>query len=158
MRSPAIHPRTRLRALGALLVAVAAGGCGTGGGASGKTERLALQSQLTSESNVRISPATSLGSQLVFTEMIYQPTGKAAIGRGQGACTRTGPGDGEVYECLITFVLPNGQIYAEAASSHDAPSTGVVTGGTGTYAGMRGTFDFTSTGSPRVDLTFKLIG
>lgn len=133
-----------------------AAGCGTVSGSGAKTEKLAFQSQLTSESNVRISPSSSLGAQLVFMDMIYRPTGTAAIGRDQGACTRVAPGNGVVYECLITFILPDGQLYAEAASSHDGPSTGVVSGGTGSYQAVRGTFAFTATGSPRVDLTFDL--
>jgi hypothetical protein len=137
-------------------LAALAAGCGGTSGSGAKTEKLALQSQLTSESNVRISQSTSLGSQLVFTDMIYRPGGTAAIGRDQGACSRAAPGNGVVYECLITFILPAGEIYAEAASSHDGPSTGVVTGGTGTYRAVGGTFAFTATGSPRVDLSFDL--
>jgi hypothetical protein len=155
IRSPRRRLRSLLRSgLCAPVVAVLAAGCGASGG--GKTEKLSFQSQLTSESNLRVSPTTSLGSQLVFMDMIYQPTGTAAIGRDQGACTRVAPGNGVVYECLITFILPAGEIYAEAASSHDGPSTGVVTGGTSSYRAVRGTFAFTATGSPRVDLAFDL--
>jgi hypothetical protein len=130
-------------------------GCGSAGHAS---QTLRLENQLTTQTNLRISPATSLGAQLVFTGMIYEPSGTAAIGRDQASCTRTAPGNGQVFECLMTFILPKGQIYAEAASSHSGPATGVVTGGTGSYAGMRGTFQFTATGNARVDLTFTLTG
>ncbi|HEY5198513.1 MAG TPA: hypothetical protein VIJ51_15940 [Solirubrobacteraceae bacterium] len=154
-RVPARRRRrvARIAACCGLTVLVAAG---CGGSAGGKTETLKLENQLTTETNLPISPTTSLGAQLVFTGMIYEPAGTAAIGRDQTACTRTAPGNGQVFECVMTFIMPSGQIYAEAASSHSGPGTGVVTGGTGNYAGMRGTFLFTATGNPRVDLTFSL--
>lgn len=157
MNLPATHRRRAVLAVLCGLVPAVVTGCGSGSGAP-RTRTLQLQNQLTAESNLAISPATSLGAQLVFTGMVYEPNGTAAIGRDQTACTRTGPGNGQVFECLMTFIMPAGMIYAEAASSHSGPSTGVVTGGTGAYAATRGTFQFTATGNPRVDLTFDLTG
>jgi hypothetical protein len=149
--------QTLRSAVAGLVLTVCAAGCGATESGSDKTQTLKLESQLTSENNLLITPTTSLGAQLVFTGMIFLPEGTAAIGRDQTACTRTAPGNGQVFECVMTFVMPSGQIYAEAASSHSGPATGVVTGGTGTYDGARGTFVFTATGTPRVDLTLKLI-
>jgi hypothetical protein len=149
------RPRRRLLSAPAgLLVALVVVGCSASSGSRQQT--LKLEDQLTTQTALPISPTTSLGAQFVFTGMIFEPAGTAAIGRDQAACTRTAPGNGQVFECLMTFILPAGQIYAEAASSHSGPATGVVTGGTGSYAGMRGTFVFTATGNPRVDLTFDL--
>jgi hypothetical protein len=138
-----------------LSLAFAAAGCGVNPSAD-TTENLSFQIQLTSEANIRISQTTSLGAQLVFVETIYRATGNTAIGRDQASCTRVAPGNGVAYECLITFVLPTGDIYGEAASSHDGPSSGVVTGGTGSYSGVRGTFLFGASADPLVKLEFSL--
>ena len=61
-----------------------------------------------------------------------------------------------VYQCLLSFVLRDGVIYGQSMASADGPAGGVVTGGTDRYRDARGTFRFKATGSPRVNLTFKL--
>jgi hypothetical protein len=88
--------------------------------------------------------------------MLFKPGARAAIGRSQGSCTRTARGGGEVFQCLLSFVLNGGAIYAQSTSSSRGPAAGVVTGGTGRYAYLRGTFRYEATGNPRVDLTFRL--
>ena len=153
-----------------LAVALVAAGCGGGkddvapediatttrsAGARTTSTTLALKSQL-SAGGRRASSA--LGSQMVFTGMLFRPKGGSAIGRSQGACTRTAPGRGEVYQCLLSFVLRDGVIYGQSMASADGPAGGVVTGGTDRYHDARGTFRYKATGSARVNLTFKLRG
>jgi hypothetical protein len=161
----------RSLAAGAVLVAtLTAGGCGgsdkpasqsdepivtTSGSGPGATQTLRLESQL-SPSARRQSNVP--GTQMVFTGMLFRPKGKSAIGRSQGACTRTAPGRGEVYQCTLSFVLRGGTIYGQAMSSADGPAEGVVTGGVGHYRDADGTFAFKATGTPRVRLTFTLGG
>jgi len=155
MPSGASSSRRLALALAGVVTALGAGACSLQSAA--KSQTLRFETQLAATSDIRLSPGVSVGAQLVFTEMVFQPTGgSVAIGRAQGSCTRTQPGNGAVYECLITFILPAGQIYAEAASSHEGPSLGVVTGGTGAYSGVRGTFQIRATGTPKVSLTFEL--
>jgi hypothetical protein len=152
-----------------VLCALAAAGCG--GGADTRTtsdlptvttdaaaprastRTLALQSQLSAGAR-RASDAP--GSAMVLTGMLFRPKGTSAIGRSQGACVRTARGRGEVYECLLSFVLRDGVIHGQATSSADGPAEGVVTGGTERYRNARGTFRYRATGTPRVNLTFKL--
>jgi hypothetical protein len=140
-------------AIVAALAALAAG-CGT----SGKAHSLRFESQLSSTQTVFISPGRSLGQELIFTAMIYPPGAPAANGRSQGTCIRAEPGNGEVYNCQLTFILPGGTVYALALASHDGPASGIVAGGTGSYASARGRFAYTATGSPRIGLTFTLTG
>lgn len=163
----------RLRMAAILAGTVAVAGCGAGDEDSARdsdsatiptattdaaapratTRTLALESQLSATTR-RASDVP--GSQMVFTGMLFTPEGRSAIGRSQGACTRTAPGRGEVFECLLSFVLRDGVIHGQAMSSADGPSGGVVTGGSERYRNARGTFRFKATGRPRVDLTFRL--
>lgn len=148
-------------------VAAGCGGCGAATepagistATTGATPRpairtLALQSQLSAAAR---RAGSEPGSQMVFTSMLFRPKGRSAIGRSQGACTRTAPGRGEVYQCLLSFVLRDGVIHAQAMSSADGPADGVVTGGTERYRNARGTFRYKATGTPRVDLTFRIGG
>jgi hypothetical protein len=117
---------------------------------------LKLQSQLQA-TPLGESATSPPGSQMIFTGMLFVPKGARAIGRSQGSCTRTAPGKGEVYQCLLAFVFPNGVIYGESVASFEGPADGVVTGGTQHYADVRGTFRYQATGNPRVNLTFTLL-
>jgi hypothetical protein len=163
------------RAVAAVAVAMTVGGCGQGSGgggpavradtvadpapasaASDETTTLRLENQLSGAPRAAGGRSALLGSQLVFTGMLFKPNGSSAIGRSLGSCTRTAPGGGEVYQCLLTFILRGGSIYAQAVASADGPADGVVTGGTNRYEGMRGTFRFKATGDSRVRLTLTV--
>jgi hypothetical protein len=122
-------------------------------GSTGESrETLELESQLSSAPQARGSRP---GAQMVFTGMLFRPDGSSAIGRSLGSCTRTAPGKGAVYQCLLSFILHDGAIYAQSVSSGGGPSDGAVTGGTGSYARVHGTFSYKATGSPRVKLTMR---
>jgi hypothetical protein len=165
----------RLRIAAAVAVTLSVGGCGQGdhagaGTATGDdlaiaapasappetTTTIRLESQLAAAPRAVGPSVAGPGSQLVFTGMLFKPKGTSAIGRSQGSCTRTARGGGEVYQCLLSFILRDGTIYAQSVASADGPAGGVVTGGTSRYRNMRGTFRFKATGDPRVDLTLAV--
>lgn len=169
--------RTTRALAGAAVLAVAllVAGCGSSGSGSGSGSGSTSGGAATTDPGVGHDLARTLrfksqlsaaprernaqpGAQMVFTGMLFKPKGGSAIGRSQGACTRTATGRGAVFQCLLSFVLHDGVIYAQSIASLDGPADGVVTGGTESYAGVRGTFDFKATGNPRVDLTFRLAG
>lgn len=164
-----------VRAVAAAAVAMTVGGCGQGSADDGVVARagtaadpapaaaaadeattIRLENQLAAAPRTAGGRGAQPGSQLVFTGMLFRPRGSSAIGRSLGSCTRTAPGGGEVYQCLLTFILRGGVIYAQSLASADGPADGVVTGGTKRYEGMRGTFRFKATGDSRVDLTLTV--
>jgi hypothetical protein len=153
--------RARRAATVAAVAAATLGIAGCGGDDSagdGATQRqtLRLQSQLAAPP--RGAPTgREAGSQLLFNGMLFKPDAGPAIGRSQASCTRTAPGAGDVFQCLLSFVLEEGMIYAQSTSSSQGPADGVVTGGTRQYANMRGTFGYAANGTARVDLTFRLV-
>jgi hypothetical protein len=153
--------RARRAATVAAVAAATLGIAGCGGDDSagdGATQRqtLRLQSQLAAPP--RGAPTgREPGSQLLFNGMLFKPDAGPAIGRSQASCTRTARGAGDVFQCLLSFVLEEGMIYAQSTSSSQGPADGVVTGGTRQYANMRGTFGYAANGTARVDLTFRLV-
>jgi hypothetical protein len=153
-----------------LLSAAALAGCGGSPSAKssappaasgGSTSQVRLQSQL---STFKVLPgagrssedSNSLGTQLILTGMLFQPHASQASGRSQAVCTRTGGGAGEVFQCSIAFLLPQGTIYGDGVASRQGIASGIVAGGTGRYAGERGTFSYRRASGPRVDLTFTV--
>jgi len=161
-----------LRVVAAVAVTLSAGGCGqdndAGGVATTRAEPavaapasagLDVTTTIRLENQLSAAPTTvggrggRPGSQLVFTGMLFKRNGSSAIGRSQGSCTRTAPGRGEVYQCLLSFILRDGAIYGQSVASADGPALGVITGGTKEYRNVRGTFRFKATGDPRVSLT-----
>jgi hypothetical protein len=92
---------------------------------------------------------TSPGDVFLFSNPLRNAAG-ASIGRLRVTCTVTtaGPISRLHAECLGRYGLTNGNVYAAANISFasDAPVAGAVLGGTGAYAGARGTFTSTQTG------------
>lgn len=78
----------------------------------------------------------SMGDMLVFSDPIFDPTTKKQIGTDQGSCTRVIIG--KTWECSWTLILAGGQITAEGPFVGPADSTLAVTGGTGQFAGAKG--------------------
>ncbi|MHB8694638.1 MAG: hypothetical protein ACYDHH_25655 [Solirubrobacteraceae bacterium] len=166
-RAETMTPTARMISL-ATATALAIAGCGGGGKSKATTSAIEtaapsshvsvfrLQSQITAMSPSARS-ARAAGSVLVFVGMLFQPNRATAIGRYQGSCVRTAPSNGDVFECLLTYIVKDGDIYAQSVSSSQGPADGAVTGGTGRYAGVHGTFQYKATGNPRVDLTFALV-
>jgi allene oxide cyclase len=78
----------------------------------------------------------SLGDLLVFANKVYDAANKTPVGTDQGFCVRTLVG--KSWECMWTLILKAGQITVEGPFMDTGDSLFVVTGGTGKYAGAKG--------------------
>lgn len=78
----------------------------------------------------------SRGDGLVLIEKVYDPATGDRIGRSQTACTVIDARHSRL-QCTGTVVLPQGEI----ALQSDGHPPVAVTGGTGAFAGARGTAD-----------------
>ena len=99
----------------------------------------------------------SVGDLLVFANKVYDAANKTQLGTDNGYCVRTVVG--KSWECFWTLTLKGGQITVEGPFMDSGDSLLAVTGGTGKYAGARGSMklhprDPTPTG---YDFTYDLL-
>jgi hypothetical protein len=99
----------------------------------------------------------SVGDMLVFANELFDAANKTKVGSDQGYCVRTVVG--KSWECFWTSILKDGQITIEGPFLDTGDSLFVVTGGTGKYAGAKGSLklhprDATPTG---YDFTYDLL-
>jgi allene oxide cyclase len=99
----------------------------------------------------------SVGDLLVFANKVYDAANKTQLGTDNGYCVRTVVG--KSWECFWTLTLKAGQITVEGPFMDSGDSLLAVTGGTGKYAGARGSMklhprDPTPTG---YDATYDLL-
>jgi hypothetical protein len=99
----------------------------------------------------------SVGDLLVFANKVYDAANKTQVGTDNGYCVRTVVG--KSWECFWTLTLKAGQITVEGPFMDSGDSLLAVTGGTGKYAGARGSMklhprDPTPTG---YDFTYDLL-
>ncbi|HVO44893.1 MAG TPA: allene oxide cyclase family protein [Steroidobacteraceae bacterium] len=78
----------------------------------------------------------SVGDLLTFANPIYDAANKVKVGTDQGYCVRVVAG--KSWECFWTLLLKDGQITIEGPFFDGGDSVMAVTGGTGKYAGARG--------------------
>jgi len=78
----------------------------------------------------------SAGDLLTFANPIYDAANKVRVGSDQGYCVRVIAG--KSWECFWTLTLKDGQITIEGPFFDGGDSLMAVTGGTGKYAGARG--------------------
>ena len=78
----------------------------------------------------------TVGDLLVFANKVYDAANKVEFGSDQGYCVRTVAG--KSWECFWTLLLKAGQITVEGPFMDSGDSLLAVTGGTGKYAGARG--------------------
>ena len=78
----------------------------------------------------------SVGDLLVFSNGVFDADNKTQLGTDNGYCVRTVVG--KSWECLWTVTLKAGQITIEGPFSDEGDSLVTVTGGTGKYAGAKG--------------------
>ena len=78
----------------------------------------------------------SIGDLLVFANGVFDPANKTQVGSDQGYCVRTIVG--KSWECFWTLTLKAGQITVEGPFMDEGDSLFSITGGTGKYAGAKG--------------------
>jgi hypothetical protein len=125
----------------AALVLAAAGALAARGGTATQSLRIvATQHDFSEIDNGK--KGMSAGDVFVFSERL------AAGGKNMGSdhivCTYTGAWPTATDFCRALFKLPGGTLVAEGASAR-GPFTVAITGGTGSYAGARGTIRATPT-------------
>ncbi len=99
----------------------------------------------------------SIGDLLVFANGIFDSANKTQLGSDQGYCVRTIVG--KSWECNWTTILKGGQITIEGPFMDDGDSLFTVTGGTGKYAGAKGSLKLhpRDAKSTSYDFTFDLL-
>jgi allene oxide cyclase len=99
----------------------------------------------------------SVGDLLVFANGIFDPANKTQIGSDQGFCVRTIVG--KSWECMWTLTLKAGQITVEGPFMDEGDSLFAVTGGTGKYAGAKGSMKLhpRDAKSTSYDFTYDLL-
>ena len=78
----------------------------------------------------------SAGDLLTFANPIYDAANKTKLGSDQGYCVRVVVG--KSWECFWTLLLADGEITVEGPFYDTGDSVLAVTGGTGKYAGAKG--------------------
>jgi hypothetical protein len=111
------------------------------------------------------APGLSLGDQTVFTHDMFQDGRR--VGEDHVVCTitritGTAPSRAVTSECLVTVILPRGQITIQGAmpsaeQGAPPPFTNAVTGGTGAYRTARGEVRVSPLSNAEVDITIRLI-
>jgi len=99
--------------------------------------RLAVVEHAVTDTTVPVSgQGDKLGNLLVFANPVYDSGNRARVGRDQGSCVRVVLA--RSWECFWTLILGDGQITSEGPYYDHGDSMMAITGGTGRYAGARG--------------------
>jgi allene oxide cyclase len=101
-------------------------------------ERLTVVERPTDEKTINLSAkgVDSVGDLLVFANPVFDAANKVQVGSDQGYCVRVVVD--KSWECFWTLVLKEGLITVEGPFYDTGDSTFVVTGGSGKYAGAKG--------------------
>jgi allene oxide cyclase len=99
----------------------------------------------------------SVGDLLTFANPVYDVANKTQVGSDQGYCVRVIAG--KSWECFWTLRLKEGQITIEGPFYDAGDYVMAVTGGTGKYAGAKGSMKLHSRDAKgsSYDLTYELL-
>lgn len=113
------------------------------GGSAMAAESLTVVERAVSDTTIDLGEkGDSLGDLLIFANPIYDARNEQQLGTNQGYCIRVAVG--KSHECFWTLVLKDGQITAAGPFLDEGDSTMTVTGGTGRYAGAKGSLHLRS--------------
>lgn len=123
---------------------------------AGAAQRIAVIEHPTDEKTIDLGDkGDSVGDLLVFANPLFDAANKSQVGTDQGSCVRTVPG--KSWECLWTNTLKDGNITVEGPFSDTATDdVFAVIGGTGKYAGARGTMKLHIRDEKNYDFVFDL--
>ena len=127
-------------------------------GSTAAAEQLKVVERPVGETTVDLTTkGDSVGDMLVFANGVFDAANKTQVGSDQGYCIRTVVG--KAWECFWTLTLKAGQITVEGPFMDEGDSLLVITGGSGKYAGAKGSMklhprDATPTG---YDFTYDLL-
>jgi allene oxide cyclase len=110
------------------------------------------------ETTVDLGPkGDSIGDLLVFANGVFDSANKTQVGTDQGYCVRTIVG--KSWECNWTLTLKPGQITVEGPFMDEGDSVFAITGGTGRYAGAKGSMKLhpRDAKSTSYDFTYELL-
>jgi hypothetical protein len=94
----------------------------------------------------------SVGDLLTWANPIFDAANKTQVGTDQGYCVRVVVG--KSWECTWTTLLKDGQIMVEGPFYDDKDSLFTIIGGTGKYAGAKGTLKLHSRDPKSTAYTF----
>ena len=94
----------------------------------------------------------SVGDLLTWGNPIFDAANKTQIGTDQGYCVRVLVG--KSWECTWTTLLKDGQIMVEGPFYDDKDSLFTIIGGTGKYAGARGSMELHARDAKASSYTF----
>jgi hypothetical protein len=127
-------------------------------GSAAAAEQIKVVERPVGETTVDLTAkGDSVGDMLVFANGVFDAANKTQVGSDQGYCIRTVVG--KAWECFWTLTLKAGQITVEGPFMDEGDSLLVITGGSGKYAGAKGSMklhprDATPTG---YDFTYDLL-
>jgi hypothetical protein len=105
--------------------------------AASATEHIQLVERALTDATVDLgTPGDSVGDLLTFANPVYDAANKVQLGTDQGYCVRVAVG--KSWECFWTLILKEGQVTIEGPFYDQGDSSMAVTGGTGKYAGAKG--------------------
>src|ERR1700691_4076576 len=100
-------------------------------------ERIEVVEQALTDATLDLgAKGDSVGDLLTWGNPIFDAANKTQIGTDQGYCVRVVVG--KSWECTWTTLLKDGQIMVEGPFYDDKDSVFTIIGGTGKYAGARG--------------------
>jgi len=120
-----------------LLVAAAAATLVLAAPAAAKTTSLHLIEHADTDATTDTgAPGDTAGDILTFANPVFDAANKKQVAADQGFCIRVVPA--KSYECTWTNFLKGGQVVVQGPFYDTKDSTLAITGGTGSYAGARG--------------------
>jgi len=100
-------------------------------------EHLQVIEHALTDTTIDIGPkGDSVGDLLTFANPVFDAANKVQLGTDQGYCIRVVVG--KSWECFWTLILKDGQITVEGPFYDAGDSVLVITGGSGKYAGAKG--------------------
>jgi allene oxide cyclase len=121
-------------------------------------EKLQFVERPTHEITTHVSKGDdNAGDLLTFANPVFDAANQNQVARDQGFCIRVVPG--KSWECFWTLITKTGQITLEGPFMDSGDSHFTVTGGTGKYAGAKGSMTLhpRDAQSSSYDFTYELL-